>query len=115
MLLEITNVLVSELDIRELFPSITACLRRVMPSEYSSLALLEPGGGVLKNYALVFEGNPAIIPQGATARAGGNTRGPGGGNTASGSAGRSRTSAASDHPWRSGWRARDSSRFAVFL
>ena len=39
VLLDITNVLVSELDIRELFPSITACLRRVMPSEYSSLAL----------------------------------------------------------------------------
>jgi formate hydrogenlyase transcriptional activator len=68
VLLEITNVLVSELDIRELFPSITACLRRVMPSEYSSLALLEQGGGTLKNYALVFEGNPAIIPQGATAK-----------------------------------------------
>ncbi|HTC90441.1 MAG TPA: GAF domain-containing protein, partial [Bryobacteraceae bacterium] len=67
VLLEITNVLVSERDIRELFPSITACLRRVMPSEYSSLALLDTGGGVLKNHALVFEGNPAIIPQGATA------------------------------------------------
>jgi formate hydrogenlyase transcriptional activator len=67
VLLEITNVLVSELDIRELFPSITACLRRVMPSEYSSLALLDTKGGVLKNHALVFEGNPAIIPQGATA------------------------------------------------
>jgi formate hydrogenlyase transcriptional activator len=67
VLLEITNVLVSELDIRELFPSITACLRRVMPSEYSSLALLDKSGGVLKNHALVFEGNPAIIPQGATA------------------------------------------------
>ncbi len=67
VLLEITNVLVSELDIRELFPSITACLRRVMPSEYSSLALLDTQGGVLKNHALVFEGNPAVIPRGATA------------------------------------------------
>ena len=62
------NALVSELDVRELFPNITACLRRVMPSEYSSLALLEPDGVVLKNYALVFEGNPEIIPQGATAK-----------------------------------------------
>jgi len=68
VLLEITNALVSELDVRELFPNITACLRRVMPSEYSSLALLEPDGVVLKNYALVFEGNPEIIPQGATAK-----------------------------------------------
>jgi len=67
VLLEITNVLVSELDIRELFPSITACLRRVMPHEYSSLALLEAGGAVLRNHALVFEGDPAIIPQGFAA------------------------------------------------
>ncbi|HTW64153.1 MAG TPA: sigma 54-interacting transcriptional regulator [Bryobacteraceae bacterium] len=67
VLLEITTALVSELDIRELFPTVTACLRRVMPSEYASLALLEEGGAVLKNHALVFEGNPAIIPQGATA------------------------------------------------
>jgi formate hydrogenlyase transcriptional activator len=67
VLLEITNALVSELDIRELFPTVTACLRRVMPSEYSSLALLDNSGGVLKNHALVFEGNPDIIPQGATA------------------------------------------------
>jgi formate hydrogenlyase transcriptional activator len=67
VLLDITNVLVSELDIRELFPSISACLGRVMPSEYSSLALLQDGGGLLENYALVFEGNPEIIPQGATA------------------------------------------------
>src|SRR6202034_1078149 len=67
VLLEITNVLVSELDIRELFPSITACLRRVMPHEYSSLALLDPGGAVLRNHALVFEGHPGIIPQGYAA------------------------------------------------
>jgi len=67
VLLEITNALVSELDIRELFPSITQCLRRVMPSEYSSLALLEEGGGALKNHALVFEGKPDIIPFGYAA------------------------------------------------
>jgi len=67
VLLEITNALVSELDIRELFPNITACLRRVMPSEYSSLALLEKGRALLRNYALVFEGNPDIIPQGTGA------------------------------------------------
>src|ERR1700730_17328222 len=64
VLLEITNTLLSELDIRELFPSITACLRRVMPSDYSSLALLDKDGAVLRNYALVFEGDPDIIPQG---------------------------------------------------
>jgi formate hydrogenlyase transcriptional activator len=67
VLLEITNALVSELDIRELFPSIAACLRRVMPSEYSSLALFDPGSRILRNHALVFEGNPDIIPQGTGA------------------------------------------------
>jgi formate hydrogenlyase transcriptional activator len=67
VLLEITNALVSQLDIRELFPSIAACLRRVMPSEYSSLALLEEGGALLRNHALVFAGNPDIIPQGTGA------------------------------------------------
>src|ERR1700722_7405694 len=66
VLLEITNVLVSELDIPELFPNITAYLPRVIASEYSSLALLEPGGAKLKTYALVFEGSLEIIPQGAT-------------------------------------------------
>jgi formate hydrogenlyase transcriptional activator len=38
-----------------------------MPSDYSSLALLEPSKAHLRNYALVFEGNPDVIPQGATA------------------------------------------------
>jgi hypothetical protein len=60
-LLEITNALVPELDIRELFPNITACLRRVMPSEYSSLALVDAGGRQLKTHALVYEGNPEIL------------------------------------------------------
>ncbi len=67
VLLEITNALVSELDIGELFPTITAFLRRVVPGEYSSLALLEPGADQLKSHALVFEGNPDVIPQGAAA------------------------------------------------
>lgn len=65
-LLEITNALVSELDIRDLFPSITACLRRVVPHEYSSLALRVPGTDQLRVHALVFEGDPAI-QEGATA------------------------------------------------
>jgi len=66
-LLEINNALVSELDIRELFPTVTTFLRRVVPGEYSSLALLEPGADQLKAHALVFEGNPEVIPPGATA------------------------------------------------
>ena len=66
-LLEITNALVSELDIRELFPSIAQFLRRVVPGEYSSLALLEPGADQIKAHALVFEGTKEIMPAGTTA------------------------------------------------
>ncbi len=67
ILLEITNALVSELDIRELFPTITGCLRRAVPHEYSSLALCVPGTDQLRLRALVFEGSPDIIHEGATA------------------------------------------------
>jgi formate hydrogenlyase transcriptional activator len=66
-LLEITNVLVSELDIRDLFPTITACLRRAVPHEYSSLALIEPGTRQLRLHARVFDGDQEIVQEGATA------------------------------------------------
>jgi formate hydrogenlyase transcriptional activator len=66
VLLDITNALVSELDIHDLFPTITACLRRAVPHEYSSLALRLPGTDQLRVHALIFEGNPGI-QEGATA------------------------------------------------
>ena len=66
ILLEITNALVSELDIHDLFPTITACLRRAVPHEYSSLALRLPGTDRLRVHALIFEGHTGI-QEGATA------------------------------------------------
>ena len=66
-LLEITNALVSELDIRDLFPTITACLRRVVPHEYASLALRVPGTDQLRVHALISERDVGI-QEGATAR-----------------------------------------------
>jgi formate hydrogenlyase transcriptional activator len=66
VLLEITNALVSELDIHDLFPTITACLRRAVPHEYSSLALRVPGTDQLRVHALIFEGDPGV-QEGATA------------------------------------------------
>ena len=68
VLLEITNALVSELDIRDLFPTITACLRRAVPHEYSSLALRVPGTDQLRVHALVYEGPADFVREGATAR-----------------------------------------------
>jgi len=67
VLLEITNTLVSELDIRDLFPSIIACLRRAVPHEYSSLVLLVPGTDQLRLHARVFEGGQEMLQEGATA------------------------------------------------
>jgi formate hydrogenlyase transcriptional activator len=67
VLLEITNTLVSELDIRDLFPSVTACLRRAVPHEYSSLALRVPGTDQLRVHALVFDGPGGVLQEGATA------------------------------------------------
>ena len=42
VLLEVNNALVSHLELRELFKEISACLRRVMHHEYTSLALYDP-------------------------------------------------------------------------
>jgi len=67
VLLEITNTLVSELDIRDLFPSITACVRRAVPHEYSSLALRVEGTDQLRIHALVFDGPGPVLQEGATA------------------------------------------------
>lgn len=48
LLLEMTNVLVSNLDIRELLSAIRSTLGQVMPHEYGSLALHEAGSEVLR-------------------------------------------------------------------
>jgi formate hydrogenlyase transcriptional activator len=42
LLLEISTVLLSNLDVRELFTAISATLHRIMPHEYASLALYGP-------------------------------------------------------------------------
>jgi formate hydrogenlyase transcriptional activator len=67
VLLEITNTLVSELDIRDLFPNISRCLGRAVPHEYASLALRVPETNQLRVHALVFEGPGEVLQQGATA------------------------------------------------
>jgi formate hydrogenlyase transcriptional activator len=66
ILLEITNTLVSELDIKDLFPSIMGCLRRTVPHEYSSLVLIVPGTDRLRVHARIYEGDQAIVDPGAT-------------------------------------------------
>ncbi|HZR30588.1 MAG TPA: sigma 54-interacting transcriptional regulator [Terriglobales bacterium] len=43
LLLEVNNLLVSNLEVSELFPAVAACLRRVIRHNYVSLSLLEAG------------------------------------------------------------------------
>jgi len=52
LLLEISTVLLSHLDVRELFTAISATLRRIMPHEYGSLALYEPESKELRLFSL---------------------------------------------------------------
>ncbi len=54
VLLEVNNVLVSHLDLRQLFEAIAACLRRVMHHEYTSLALYDPETKRMRVQALDF-------------------------------------------------------------
>jgi formate hydrogenlyase transcriptional activator len=43
LLLEVTNAVVSRLNLDEVFTAVSSCLQRVIPHEHSSLILYEPG------------------------------------------------------------------------
>jgi formate hydrogenlyase transcriptional activator len=61
LLLEVNNVLVSNREIRDLFPAISDCLQKVVAHDYTSLALLEPDGSLLRLYALVFPEGKGLV------------------------------------------------------
>ena len=61
LLLEISNVLVSNLDIRELFPAISSALGPVVAHDYSSLALYQPESKQLRLYALDFPAGKGLV------------------------------------------------------
>ena len=61
LLLEVNNVLVSNREIRDLFPAISDSLRQVVKHDYASLALLEPGGTQLRLHALVFPEGKGLV------------------------------------------------------
>jgi formate hydrogenlyase transcriptional activator len=60
VLLDVNNVLVSTRDLYEVFRSIVTTLEKVIHHDYTSLALLEPGSGLLKIHALDFSGSPTL-------------------------------------------------------
>jgi formate hydrogenlyase transcriptional activator len=64
LLLEINNALVSNLDFRGVFAATTACLRRVLPNDYTSLALHEPEQNRFRLYALDFPVSKGLVSEG---------------------------------------------------
>jgi formate hydrogenlyase transcriptional activator len=54
LLLDVTNAVVSSLDLKALLASTAACLRLVMPHEYTTLTLYDPKTDLLRVHALDF-------------------------------------------------------------
>jgi PAS domain S-box-containing protein len=63
LLLQITNTLIANLDVRRLFAAISASLRQVTPHEFASLALLQAAGKELHVQVLYSYGKGAIAPE----------------------------------------------------
>lgn len=66
LLLEVNNAVVSHLEFRNVFAAIVACLRRVLPNDYTSLALYESQGDQFQLYALDFPDGKGLIQEGRT-------------------------------------------------
>ena len=69
-LLEVNTTLASSLDLPQLFPAISACIRKVVGHEYASLAIQDTGTQVLRMHALDFPlskelvgPEPVVIPK----------------------------------------------------
>src|SRR3989454_8873 len=60
LLLDVNNALVSNLDRRALFSAISACLRRVVSHDYTSLAVYDTDRKAFDMWAIEFEGKGLI-------------------------------------------------------
>jgi formate hydrogenlyase transcriptional activator len=64
LLLDLTNGVVSNLDLREVLRAVSASIRRVIQCDGVGVALPEPESDRLRLYALDFPGNKGIIHEG---------------------------------------------------
>src|SRR5712692_2729543 len=64
LLLELTNAVVSNLDLREVLRTVVMTSRRVLRSDSAAVALPDPGSGQLRTCALDFPGGDEIIQEG---------------------------------------------------
>jgi formate hydrogenlyase transcriptional activator len=63
LLLEVNNTLVSNLEPRQLFEAISACLRRVLNNDYTGLALYDLENRELRLAAVDFPGGKGLIQE----------------------------------------------------
>jgi formate hydrogenlyase transcriptional activator len=61
MVLDVTNAMVANLDLRELFRAVSDLLRRLIGHEYASLVLVDPANGQLRLEGLDFPGGDSQI------------------------------------------------------
>jgi formate hydrogenlyase transcriptional activator len=54
VMMEVSRVLASKFDVRQVFPQVSACLRRVLRQEYASLSLRDENSGQLVRQAIDF-------------------------------------------------------------
>jgi len=64
LLLDVNNAVVSTLELNALFAATSETLRRTLPHEYTSLALLVPETGRVTLHAVEVRGAKEIVPQG---------------------------------------------------
>jgi formate hydrogenlyase transcriptional activator len=64
LLLEVNNMLVSNLNLRELLSAISVCLRRVIPHDLAGLALYDPAVNQLRLAAMDFPANENFFIEG---------------------------------------------------
>ena len=63
-LLEVTNALVSNLDIRQLLSAVATCVRQVKPFDYAALALYDAPTGMLRMHVLEVSAGPEVVHSG---------------------------------------------------
>jgi formate hydrogenlyase transcriptional activator len=70
LLLEVNNAVVSHLDLDNLFPAVSACLRKVIQHDGSSLVLYEPETRQYRVHVLDYAKNTSFIEQGTCVESG---------------------------------------------
>ncbi len=64
LLLEVNNAVVSHLNLEELFPAVSACLRKVVQHDGSGLVLYDEQTGRFRVHVLLFAQNESFIQEG---------------------------------------------------